>query len=621
MIKWNERAFVYLTYLSDVKVSSKGEIAYVMTKANIEKNKYENTIVIERRDGSRRFIEDATMPRFDPSGNKLIFARVNEQEKKTILFLMDLRSMTSKKIGEFKYLKDILWGNDDRRILIIRGKRSEDEDLIFEDNVPAWFDNMGFLGRERTLIQVYDTEGEEVIDEIEVEKFSKAIWHNEKIVYSVPNKENPLMLYDIYIYDGSSSDKILEKIGAKAVDSNGREILLEGRLRRKYLMEHDYLYLYKDGDIVPLTEELKYETINGRLDSDSVYFRILSEGKIMLGSIKNSEYNVLVDEKACITAYDVKNGIVAFIMTTDTSPGEIYVFNGKLQQVTRYNSEVLKKLNVKPHRHFKYRSFDGMEIDGWYIKPEINGSEKAPVIVFVHGGPKGMYGYRFNYNMQLLASKGFYVVFVNPRGSGGYSEEFALKVLGRTGLEDFKDIMYGLQWLLKNEPQADGERVGITGISYGGFMTNWAITHSDVFKAAVSENGISYWLTSYAYSDIGLWFDRELIGEEPLVNENYKKLSPLFYAENVKASVLLIHSLEDYRCPLDQSLMFYHVLKALGKEAYIAIFKRGAHGHSIHGKPRHRMKRYKLIMEFFISKLQKGEKEFKIEKILKEDNE
>ncbi|MCD6510672.1 MAG: S9 family peptidase [Thermoprotei archaeon] len=620
MIKWDEKTFTRFTYLSDVRVSSKGDIAYVMTKANLEKDRYENTVVIEGSDGSRKFIEDATMPRFSPSGEKLTFARLDEQQKKTTLFLLDLRSMSFKKIGEFKYIREVSWGNDDRSLLILSFKRRDDEDLIFEEDIPIWFDNMGFLDGEKTLIQVYDTEGEEVLEELETGRLSKAIWHGDKIVYSVPRRENLLMLYDIYIYDGGSSEKILEKVGLSAVDSNGKEILLEGRPNRKYLTEHDYLYLYKDGEMEPLTEHLGYETVNGKLDGDRAYFRMFYEGKVMLGTVKSGEHEMLVNQKAWITSYDVKNGRVAFIMASDTSPGEAYLLEeGKLKQLTDYNAKILKRLKVRPHIHFRYKSFDGTEMDGWYIKPDVKEGKKAPVIVFVHGGPKGMYGYYFNYMMQLLADKGFYIVLTNPRGSGGYSEDFALQVIGRTGLEDFQDILHGLRWVLENEPQADGERVGITGISYGGFMTNWAVTHSDIFKAAVSENGISYWLTSYAFSDIGLWFDKELIGENPLVNENYKKLSPIFYAENVKAPILIIHSLEDYRCPLDQSTMFYHVLKDLGKEAYIAIFKRGAHGHSIRGKPRHRMKRHKLIMEFFVRKLMKGEKEFKIEEILKKE--
>jgi dipeptidyl aminopeptidase/acylaminoacyl peptidase len=121
----------------------------------------------------------------------------------------------------------------------------------------------------------------------------------------------------------------------------------------------------------------------------------------------------------------------------------------------------------------------------------------------------------------------------------------------------------------------------------------------------------------YGFSDITLWFGRELIGEEPLKNEGYGKFSPIYYASRVRAAVLFIHSLQDYRCPLDQSLMFYNVLKDLGKEAYIAIFKRGAHGHSRMALPRHRLKRYKLIVEFFEAKLVRGEEKFDVERVLK----
>jgi len=172
--------------------------------------------------------------------------------------------------------------------------------------------------------------------------------------------------------------------------------------------------------------------------------------------------------------------------------------------------------------------------------------------------------------------------------------------------------MFGVEELLKKEAFIDKNKIGITGISYGGFMTNWAVANTDLFKAAVSENGISFWLSDYGFSDIGYWFNKDLIGLNPLNNENYKKLSPLFYAENVNTPILFIHSIEDYRCTFDQSLAFYTILKDLGKEAYIVLFKRGSHAHSLNGKPKHRAKRYKIIIEFFKQKLLENKKEFDI---------
>lgn len=623
--EWDENTFAKFAYLSDVKISKDGKrIAYVLTKANMKDNKYENTIVIEEIDsGERKYVENATMPRFSPSAHKLTFVRPNEEKKTSELWLVDLRSMSAKKLMEVKNILNVSWNKDDRRILITGFKRREDEDFIFEDDIPVWFDNKGFFDGEKTTFWIYDTEGEEVLEEFTTDKFSFGIWHGDEVIYNVPHRDDGKLqffkFYDIYAYRDGNSEKLFEKVSFEAIDSNGKLLLLIGKPKKEKISEHDYLYIWDGKEVKPLTERFIYNNWHGKLDAQgNVYFISAKEGKVTLEVLKGEEKIPVVDENAWIVDFDVSDdGKVVLLKQTDTRLSEVFLWDEQLKQVTDYNSPMLKKLKVRPINHFKYKSFDGMEIDGWFIRPELKEGEKAPVIVFVHGGPKGMYGYYFHYMMQLLADKGFYIVFVNPRGSNGYDEDFALKVLERTGLEDFQDILRGIEEFLKLEPNADEEKIGITGISYGGFMTNWAVTQSELFKAAVSENGISYWLTSYAFSDIGLWFDKEVIGDDPLENENYRKLSPLFYAKNVKAPILIIHSLEDYRCPLDQSVMFYHVLKDYGKEAYIAIFKKGAHGHSIRGSPRHRAKRHKLILEFFIRKLVKGEKGFPIEEILK----
>ncbi|NJE08137.1 S9 family peptidase [Thermococcus sp. M39] len=627
MSEWDEKTFAKFAYLGDVRISRDGkQVAYVMTKANLKTDKYDSTIIIEGlKNGERKFIENATMPRFSPDGNKMTIARLNEEKKITELWLYDLRSMSGKKIGEYESIMDVQWGPDSRRILITGFKRRGDEHLYFEDKTPVWFDMKGFLDGEKTMLQLIDTESEEIIDTITIESFALpyfnvAVWHGDKVVYNVPKEENPYKLFDIFIYEDGKSEKIFENVSFRAVDSNGEFLLLLGKPKKEKLSEHDYIYLWDGKEVKPLTERFIYNNWNGKLDAKgNLYFTMAKEGRVNLYKLKNDKLIPIVDENAWVMGFDVSDdGKVVLLKQTDTKLSEVFLWDGKLKQITDYNGPILAKLKTRPIKHFRFKSLD-LELDGWYIKPDIKEGEKAPVIVFVHGGPKGMYGYYFKYEMQLMADKGYYIVFVNPRGSNGYDEDFALRVLERTGLEDFQDIMNGIEEFFKLEPQADRERVGITGISYGGFMTNWALTQSDLFKAGISENGISYWLTSYAFSDIGLWFDKEVIGENPLENENYRKLSPLFHAQNVKAPILIIHSLEDYRCPLDQSVMFYHVLKDLGKEAYIAIFKRGAHGHSIRGSPRHRAKRYKLFMEFFERKLKKYEEGFDIEKILKEE--
>jgi dipeptidyl aminopeptidase/acylaminoacyl peptidase len=245
--------------------------------------------------------------------------------------------------------------------------------------------------------------------------------------------------YDIYAYKDGNSEKLFEKVSFEAIDSNGKLLLLIGKPKKEKISEHDYLYIWDGKEVKPLTERFIYNNWRGKLDAQGdVYFISAKEGKVTLEVLKGEEKIPVVDENAWIVDFDVSDdGKVVLLKQTDTRLSEVFLWDGGLKQMTDYNGEILKRVKVRAVNHFRYKSFDGLELDGWYLKPDIKEGEKAPVIVFVHGGPKGMYGYYFHYMMQLLADKGFYIVFVNPRGSNGYDEDFALKVLERTGLEDF----------------------------------------------------------------------------------------------------------------------------------------------------------------------------------------
>ncbi|AEK73435.1 Peptidase, prolyl oligopeptidase family protein [Thermococcus sp. 4557] len=617
-IEWDEKTFSRFAYLGDPRIRGR-LVAYVLTKANMEDNKYESTVVVEDLEtGARRFIENASMPRISPDGKKLAFTRPNSEKKATEIWVADVQTLSAKRVLTIKNVRSIQWNDDSRRLLVIGFKRRDDEDFVFDDDVPAWFDSMGFFDGEKTTFWVLDTESEEIIEQFEKPRFSSGLWHGDSIAVNVPHREGSkpalFKFYDIYLWRDGEEERLFERVSFEAVDSDGKALLLRGKKEKRFISEHEWLYVW-DGELKPVYEG-PLDVYGAKLTDGKVYFLTPDAGRVNLWLWDGQAERVVVGNH-WVYGFDVHDGRAVLLIATATRVPELYLYDGELKQITDYNGPIFARLKTFEPRHFRFKSKD-LEIDGWYLRPELKEDEKAPVIVFVHGGPKGMYGHRFVYEMQLMAAKGYYIVFVNPRGSDGYDEDFALRVLERTGLEDFEDIMNGIEEFFKLEPQADRERVGITGISYGGFMTNWALTQSDLFKAGISENGISYWLTSYAFSDIGLWYDVEVIGPNPLENENYRKLSPLFYAENVKAPILLIHSLEDYRCPLDQSLMFYNVLKDMGKEAYIAVFKKGPHGHSIRGSPKHRSKRYRLFIEFFERKLRKYEEGFDVEKILKE---
>jgi len=167
--------------------------------------------------------------------------------------------------------------------------------------------------------------------------------------------------------------------------------------------------------------------------------------------------------------------------------------------------------------------------------------------------------------------------------------------------------MEALDYIERGFDFIDSERIGVTGLSYGGFMTNWIVTHTDRFKAAVSQNWISSWLSFFGTSDIGFYFGPDQIGGDPWSNpEDYREKSPLTYAFKVSTPIMFIHSLNDYRCWIDQSIIFYTALKYLGKKTRFAFFMEGSHVFRSIGKPSLRMKRLNLILEWFRNHLKDG---------------
>ncbi|AJC73200.1 peptidase S9 [Pseudothermotoga hypogea DSM 11164 = NBRC 106472] len=627
---WSVSSFAKLVVPTEVRMSPDGTwVAYTIKRIDPEKNRAIRQLILYNLKTRERFFlsEDTSKPRFSPTSKKLAYLK--KEDDKSSLCIMELSNFSSYTLLTTPNVSFFGWSHDERNLFVVTQKKRNDPDLYFETRIPVWFDAKGFLDDQRDVFHIFDVESRQELTQFEEKNVAYAFWSKEGIVYTVFREEAPFTRFDIFLHSNGSKRTVLEDVGFIATSESQWGFILLGR-EKKNAFQHDYVYLLKNGQILPLTERYGLDN-SGHISlevwaSDSegypiavgewVYFKSGERGIVKLErmNLRSFAKETLFSEGA-VSCFDAsEDGKVAYVAVDDERGAEVCILHdGKNERITSLNEQFLATVTVKRLNHFEYASFDGTKIDAWYLKPD---SSPAPLIVFVHGGPKGAYGRCLYFMGQLLAQEGFYVLYTNPRGSDNYDEGFALAVKERTGLEDFKDILSGVEELKRREAVTD---IGITGISYGGFMTNWAITQTDMFRAAVSENGISYWFTSYAFSDIGFWFDKSLIGDDPLTNENYRKLSPLFHAKNVKTPLLLIHSLEDYRCPLDQSLMFYHVLKDLGKEVYIAIFKKGAHGHSVQASYSHRLKRYKLIVEFFKQKLLLKSEIFDPEKCFKLD--
>ncbi|MFO7941380.1 MAG: S9 family peptidase [Bacillota bacterium] len=265
------------------------------------------------------------------------------------------------------------------------------------------------------------------------------------------------------------------------------------------------------------------------------------------------------------------------------------------------SSDLLARRRVPVAERFTFRADEDSPVaDGWVLMPpNIPEGENLPVVLQIHGGPAAMYTGGFFFEFQLLAAAGYAVVFCNPRGSSGYGEEFRTAIQPGWGDVDYADVMAALDTALADNPGLDADRSGVAGGSYGGYMTNWIIGHTDRFRAAITMRCVSNIYSFWGTCDLGpLWSD--MYGGRPWENpEKYHQQSPVRHMDAVDTPTLVIHSEEDNRCPVEQGEQVYSTLKSQGVETEMIRYPKESHGLSRGGHPWHRIHRVERILEWF----------------------
>jgi dipeptidyl aminopeptidase/acylaminoacyl peptidase len=286
-----------------------------------------------------------------------------------------------------------------------------------------------------------------------------------------------------------------------------------------------------------------------------------------------------------------------------TEPGDLFVASADGSnelQLTAANGSFLSEIAVSEPEQFWVDAPDGTPIQGWILKPPgFNPDAKYPMILQIHGGPHAMYADAFMHEFQLMAARGYVVVYTNPRGSAGYGERFTRDTHLRWGETDMPDLMAALDHVL-SLGYVDESRLGVTGGSYGGYMTLWVIGHTERFKAAVAQRCVSNLYSFYGTSDIGWNFiDYEFGGTAWERHEHFMKYSPISYVKDMTTPLLLVHSERDFRCPIEQAEQVFISLMRLGRKVEFVRFPDENHNLSRTGKPKHRVERLEHIMRWF----------------------
>jgi len=398
------------------------------------------------------------------------------------------------------------------------------------------------------------------------------------------------------------------------VSPDGKRIAYLGYDDKKLGSQNTHLYIMSvDGNnIQQLSSDLDISigNINWDRNSRGLYFQYDEKGNSKVGHIalngnmKNIANNLggsSIGRPYSGGYYDVNNGNIVFTQTSPTQPSEIAVLTkafSKPRKITSLNEDILVNKNLATVEEIWYKSsHDDLDIQGWIMKPPaFDATKKYPLLLEIHGGPHTNYGDRFSPELQLMASKGYVVLYTNPRGSTSYGEDFSNLIQHDYPGNDYFDLMSGVDAVIE-KGYIDEERLFITGGSGGGVLTSWAIGKTDRFAAAVVAKPVINWYSWALTADIAgvveYWFP-SMPWEDP---EHYMKRSPISLVGNVTTPTMLLTGEQDYRTPMSESEQYYQALKMRKIPSALVRIQEASHG--IASKPSNLLAKVNYITSWF----------------------
>lgn len=630
-------------------------VFFLETKTDEEENNYQTSIYSVHKETKEKthWGDGGTTNAYakvSPNGKWLSYLSNNTKDKKTQLFLIPLNGGSAQQLTfEKEGISGYEWVSNgssvyyqttvDKEEKTDKGEKKEEEEKKQPKptkitKLQYKLDGRGFLPEDKQFqIKKIDiaTKADQVILEQDHPFGLDYVAKDESfLLYSDQLDAEDEWLYggSVYKYDIAKEESHLltESISegrfsfAAANETEDYVLLYGSNFEFAFVSQHKlYGYDLKKNQLVCLTEQEDFEvgdTIIGDfqqqktefpvewIDNQSYLFSVTEHGKSLLyKGTKDGEMEKLFDERIHITggalAKDTKQVAVTF--STLTKPSEVGLLNletGKLDSLYNPNKAFVDTHTIVEPEMFWYKGADNWDIQGWYVPP-IEESKKLPAILYIHGGPQVCYGESFFHEMQKLSAEGYGVIMLNPRGGNGYGQEFVAAILGDYGNKDFEDLMLGTDYVLEQHPEIDQEHLYVAGGSYGGFMTNWIVSHTDRFKAAVTQRCISNWISFYGTSDVGAFFTEFQLQHDLSEYEELWRMSPLAHAQNVKTPLLIIHGKEDLRCPQEQAEQMYTAMKKHNVETKLVLYPKSSHGLSRAGLPNLRIERLAEIEKWF----------------------
>ena len=556
-------------------------------------------------------------------GDTLLFSALRSEEDKkakkerrplTVFHTLDLRGGEAREFLRLplraKELRPLSGG---RFALLCDYDRNEGEEPDYEvfEEIPFWGNSLGYTSGKRNRLYLWENgEARPLTDEYEqVGSFAVrggAILYAAHMFRGRDGVTDGVFLWEdgavrTLVPDGAWSVSWVGFLGATPV-------ALMSDMKPYGQSQNPYFYAL-DGESPRLLSD-RDEHPGSTLGGDSVYGggeTVVSDGESIVYAVAAGTgsalrrltaqgVETLLTTAGSLDALTAGHGRVLCASVQGQRLSELYeLTDGALTRRSDFNEALFAERELPAPQPLQAQN-GTWSIEGFVLPPAGYDRQRSyPAILDIHGGPRGAYGGQFFHEMQVWAGAGYFVIFCNPRGGDGRGNEFA-DLRGRFGGIDYDDLMAFVDEALRQYPQIDAKRLGVTGGSYGGFMTNWIIGHTDRFAAAASQRSIANWTTKFLCTDIGYRYNGEQLGADPWSDpEELWRRSPVRYADKARTPTLFIHSDEDYRCWLAEGLQMFTALNYHGVEARLCLFHGENHGLSRSGKPQHRVRRINEI--------------------------
>ena len=639
--------FTRYKFLSGLKFSPNGKnMAFINHSIDFEENKYISYIyVVSNGTSSIKKLTSLGEERFFAwkDDETLVFNRIIDKKDKerkeegkrfTSLYEISLDGGEANKSFELPLAAGDIQFIDENYLLftasydpISEEEAKENKDFEVFDEIPFWANGEGFTNKKRTRLYSFDIENQglkPLTDEF-TDVYSYKLNKDKTMAVIITNSfidkrysKTEIHLYNL-LEDNLLKISPIKEFNYTYADFIDDKIIFLGKDMKSFgVNENSHFYItdYDGSYFSRISDDSfdfsTYSSIGSdcrfggsdsmKVDGDYLYFVTTEGDSSFINRIDlDGRIEKLTNNKGSIDGLDVYNGDINFIGLRSLKLQELYRLIDKEEvQLTEFNEWVMKEKTLSIPEKLTFKTDDNTLIEGWLLRPVgFEQGKSYPAILNIHGGPKTAYGEVFYHEMQYWANEGYAVFFCNPRGSDGRGNRFA-DIRGKYGTIDYEDIMDFTDLVLSKYPFIDKERIGVTGGSYGGFMTNWIIGHTNRFKAAASQRSISNWISKFATTDIGYYFVDDQMTATPW--NDFEKLwdhSPMKYADRVTTPTLFIHSVEDYRCWLTEGIQMFTSLKYHGVDSRLCMFKGENHELSRSGKPKSRVRRLKEMTEWF----------------------